>query len=157
MNKTYLALSLFLVCTPTFASDDWFLMGNTKESKYYINMPSISETREYGKTIVKSWIKIQIFNDLTKDGLSVGDYTLMLYQVNCNENTIGVKTSTSYKDGKPYGSQINKTYVQMNDVIPESIGQSILAYSCEGNSIKKENANKTQKIVDAYRDQNKYE
>ena len=157
MNKIFLAISLFLVSKGVLASDDWFLMGSTQESRYYINMPSISESTEYGKTIVKSWIKIQIYNDLTKDGLSVGDYSLMLYQVNCNENTIGLKTSTSYKAGKPYGSQINKSFVQMNDVIPESIGQDILAYTCEGNKIKKDNANGASKIVDAYREQNKYE
>lgn len=140
MRKLISAL-IFIIC-PVIGntSDDWFYMGKTNESKYYINIPSISEFNEYGSKLVKSWIKEEIYNDITKDGLTVGDHTMFLYQLDCKNNKIGLKSMTSYKGNKPFGIPTNKSYVEMRDVIPESIGQSILAYSCEGLRIKNTNS-----------------
>lgn len=137
MKKFIFAMSIFLCSVTSQANDDWFYMGSTDESKYYINIQSITETKEFGKTLVKAWIKDEIFNDLTKDGLSVGDNSLMLYNLDCQENKIGLKASTSYKNRKMIpGKSFNRSYVEMKDVIPDSIGQSILAYGCEGMRIK---------------------
>ncbi|MEN8321127.1 hypothetical protein [Acinetobacter junii] len=141
MNKLYLVTFIIAISTISKASDDWYPIATTDESKFFINVQNISESREYGKTIVKSWIKMQIFNDITKDGLSVGDYSLMLYHSNCEDNTVGMKSLTSYKNGKLFGNGVNKSYVQMNDAIPESIGESIIAYSCEGIKAKKAKQN----------------
>ncbi|WP_335954013.1 surface-adhesin E family protein [Acinetobacter higginsii] len=137
MKNLFILCLLIATSSHSFA-DDWFQINETDESKFYINVPSISETNSYGKKVVKAWIKDVIYNDLTKDGLSVGDNTMSLFYSNCEDNTVGIKSITQYKNGKVFGSQISNSYVNMKDVIPNSIGQSILTYSCEGMRIKKE-------------------
>lgn len=135
MKKIFIVCTLLLSTSNSFA-DDWFKINETDESRFYINIPSISETNYLGKNVVKAWIKDLIYNDLTKDGLSVGDYTMTLSYSNCDDKTVGIKSQTQYKAGKVFGNQINNSYVTMKDVIPNTIGESILAYSCEGLRLK---------------------
>ncbi|MBJ9481156.1 surface-adhesin E family protein [Acinetobacter baumannii] len=137
MKKIFITCALLTVATNSIA-DDWFKINETDESKYYINIPSIAATNSYGKNVVKAWVKDLIYNDLTKDGLSVGDYSMILFYSNCNDNTVGIKSQTHYKNGKIFGTQLNNSYVNMRDVIPNTIGESILAYSCEGLRLKNE-------------------
>ncbi|MBJ8506551.1 hypothetical protein I6M96_16295 [Acinetobacter seifertii] len=135
MKKLFIACAFLVIATHSLAND-WYKINETDESKYYINLPSISETNIYGRKVVKAWVKDLIYNDLTKDGLSVGDYTMSLFYSNCDDSTLGIKSLTQYKNGKVFGNQLNNSYVNMKDVIPNSIGESILNYSCEGMRLK---------------------
>lgn len=139
MKKFIITLTLVTQSSYVLASEDWFEMGRTDESSYSINIPSLSETTLYGNKVVKSWIKEVIVYDITKDGLSVNDHIMLMYYSNCKENTLGLKSQTMYRKSKVFGQPINKSYVQMQDVIPGSIGQKILTYSCNGMEIKNSN------------------
>lgn len=137
MKKLLVAIIVFIQTVQIYANEDWFKIGGNDEANFYINMRSISEFKLYGKPVVKAWIKREIYNDISKDGLSVGDYNMVMYYSNCEEKTLGVKSLTDYKKGKVFGASNNYSYVEMKDVIPDSIGEAILAYSCTGNEIKK--------------------
>ena len=131
MKKFIYILGVIVFCSEAAAKSDWLEMGRTDEFNYFINVPSVKNINVYGKPIIQAWIKMEIYNDITKDGLSVGDYSLLLYHINCEDETIGLKSSTDYKsNGKTLGRSLNYTSVEMKDVIPNSIGQGILSYGC---------------------------
>lgn len=46
---------------------------------------------------------------------------MTLFYNNCDDKTIGIKSMTHYKNGKVFGTQLNNSYVNMNDVIPNTI------------------------------------
>lgn len=140
MKKLIYSLALIVFCTKALANSDWLEMGRTGEYNYFINVPSVKNINVYGKPMIQAWIKMVIYNDITKDGLTVGDYSLLLYQINCQDETIGLKSSTDYKNnGKTLGRSFDKTYVEMKDVIPNSIGQGILSYGCAAIDYKNSN------------------
>lgn len=137
MKKIIYFFTLILISNSIFANEEWFEMGRTDESRYYLNVPSVKETNVYGKSVVQSWVKMVIFNDISKDGLSVGDYSMLLYQSNCDEETLGIKSITDYKKDRVFGRPTSNSYVQMKDVLPNSIGKAILEYSCAALEYKK--------------------
>lgn len=55
MKKIFIACALLVIAIHSLA-DEWFKINETDESRYYINIPSISETKSYGE-FVRSWIK----------------------------------------------------------------------------------------------------
>lgn len=139
MRTLFIVFFALLISISVKANTDWFKMGKTDEAIYSINIRTISQESLYGKQLVKAWIKEEIYNDISKDGLTVGDSTVMHYHSDCTNNKIGLKSSTTYRKGKMLGSSLNNSYVSMKDVIPDSIGESILSYSCEGMNIKQSN------------------
>lgn len=115
----------------TNVNADWERVGSSDEYYYYVDTDKTRKASEYGKTYLKVWGKQIVYNDITKDGLSVDDYSISLWHINCNELTIGMKSYNEYKkSGKLLNSDHN-SYVTMKDVIPNSIGESILEKSCK--------------------------
>lgn len=153
MKKIVILGLFFFASLGANAEENWINIGKTDESNFYINFKSIEEAYDYNNTYVKSWIKSVIYNDITKDGLSVGDITMTLYYSNCSKNQLGVKTLIAYKNNKPFGSQINNTHPDMRDVIPETMGKLIFDYSCKGNEFIKDEKAKAQRLIDAYNKQ----
>lgn len=109
---------------------EWQNIGSTDEHIYFLDPDKIRKASGYGDSYLKVWVKQVIFNDITKDGLSVNDYSIVLWQVDCNGLTIGMKSYAEYKkDGRLVNSN-QKSYVSMSDVIPNSIGEGILEKAC---------------------------
>ena len=114
----------------TQANAEWEQVGTTNEHIYLVDPDKIRTASEYGKSYLKVWVKKIIYNDITKDGFSVGDYEIDLWQMDCNGLTSGLK---SYAEYKKNGSLVNShqlNYVTMTDVIPNSIGEAILEKAC---------------------------
>lgn len=125
-------LVLGLSSNLSFAAD-WKYINYSDEHVYGIDINSISQVNEYSyQKYKKAWIKNVIKNDLSKDGMTVGDYSMMLYWADCNTRTLGLKTSTSYKsNGKVIPNySFSNSYVSMQDVIPETIGEGIIDAIC---------------------------
>lgn len=112
------------------SASTWIEVSLTDESTYHIDLDRVQRTSEYGKSYFKVWVKETIYNDITKDGLTVGDYSLFLYHVDCQAQALGAKSYVSYKKN---GKKINSKYfdyVKMRDAVPNSIGDSIVTYTC---------------------------
>ncbi len=131
-------LLLSCLISPTYAANDWVYLTVTsdKEHKIYLNVKSVKEVSQYGKTYVHAWTKWVVYKDISKDGLAVGDYDMRLNRVDCDNQMIGVAHVSSYKNGNLYGRSYAPSYIEMSDVIPDSIGESILNSACYANEIK---------------------
>lgn len=81
----------------------------------------------------KVWVKTAVYEDLVQDGLSIGDYRMSLYLINCNFRALGIKSVTTYKKTKN-GNFTNETgsvsYPKLEEAIPNSIGESVVDTVC---------------------------
>jgi hypothetical protein len=128
----------FCLAPQVYAADGWIYLGSTIDKEYgvYLNYPNIKEQEYLGKTYVLAWTKWVIVTDLTRDGLSVGDYRMELDRYDCSEQKTGTVSVTNYKNGKMLGKTYNATYINMEYSIPDSIGEQVLKAVCYANEIK---------------------
>lgn len=100
----------------------------------YLDKNSISEPPKYSSQAThKAWVKMVVHKDLIQDGLAVGDYQMILNFAHCEDKTLGLKSITSYtklKNGLWNNNSITVPSVEMDYVVPSSIGEGILNTIC---------------------------
>ncbi|HLB41736.1 MAG: hypothetical protein A3F63_13480 [Pseudomonadales bacterium RIFCSPHIGHO2_12_FULL_40_16] len=131
MNKL-LCLGLILGCSNVYAAN-WKYLGSTQEYKIELDTDSIKKVpsgyASLGTSVTQFWIKRTVINDLTKDGLGIGDHSKMLFHVNCNADTLGFKTEVKYKGDRVIDSY-TQPYITMEAIIPDSIGAGYALEVC---------------------------
>lgn len=130
MLKIVLAL-LMIGFFSAKANAEWERVGSTDEDIYLIDPDKIRTASEYGKPYLKVWVKKIIYNDITKDGFTVGDYWIGLWHIDCNALTSGMKSYAEYRKNGSLVDSGQVSYVEMKDVIPSSIGEAILEKACQ--------------------------
>ena len=134
--KNVLILSICgLISTNSFSESNWEVITKDNEGMYYeIKTDSISSINQsYPRATHKAWIKSVVVEDKVQDGLAVGDYNLSLMYFDCENNTLGVKSSTNYvkqKNGTVKNILITSYLSSMFDVIPGSIGNAVYDRVC---------------------------
>ncbi|WP_322969505.1 surface-adhesin E family protein [Faecalibacter sp. LW9] len=111
-----------------FAQDsEWNYIGTgTDKTKYYfkINSENTAWTKEESKETV------YFVKNLKK---TIDGYHLSLWKFDCDEKQIGIVQKNTYsKDGKLIDNISLKSYeVEMDYVVPDSIGESLIKSFCE--------------------------
>ena len=127
-----LSLLILLVVNHTYAAN-WMILGETDEHRIELDLESIKKISSspygYDKSITQFWIKKTVINDLTKDGLGMGDYSLNLFHINCSNDTLGLKSGIKYKNNKALDSY-TESYVKMQPIVPETVGYSYYTVVC---------------------------
>ena len=132
MLKRLALLTTTLLTLSYSHATEWFELTQSDEKKYYASPEHLNPlSRSSGQaTELEMWVKAVIYNDLTKDGMTINDYQMTLYKIDCRNREFGIKQSISYNaKGKMLDSN-SATSVTMNKTIPETIGSSIVANGC---------------------------
>ena len=132
-KKVFLVM-LALIGMDAYAAPEWVLASKSNENITYVDINSISQVREYAYThYKKAWFKQVIYNDISKDGMTVGDYTMSLDWFDCSGDSSGTKQIVSYKKNGQIvpNSSRSRSYVNMTDVIPGTVGESMLQAVCD--------------------------
>ena len=84
MSRLFLAL---ILCGVSIAqASEWEYLGETNEFSYELDKQSIrkvpSSYSAFGNNVTQFWIKKTVINDISKDGLGVGDHTKTLLHIN---------------------------------------------------------------------------
>ena len=118
----------------TYAEAEWKMVDAANGFVISIDTNSISNVSEHPyQTNKKVWTRSLVYNDLVQDGLAVGDYLMILYWVNCNNKTLGLKSASTYnklKNGTWNNNSQSNSYVSMEDIIPGSVGEGIVNGVC---------------------------
>jgi len=120
----------------SFRAKGWnFISSGGGEFESYVHYDYV---KPLANGNVEAWLKVVVINDLTKDGLSLGDYTMELVQYNCNNRTLKTISYTDYsnKTGKVINTYTFPSYKDFQAVIPETVGESRLEGACLMNYIK---------------------
>lgn len=150
--KKYLSVFIIFFSTNTLAVN-WIQSGKTKQDTVWIDFDSIADAHVNGKYYKKAWVKYKIYNDIVKDNLTIGDYTLLLYHIDCFNKQMGNAMILNYKNNNLYGKSQSFSFPDMNDVVPDSVGETIFNEVCE--SKNHDIKSRTTKIIDAYNNEHK--
>ena len=119
----------------TFANANWLIINRDNESTYYANYNYVNANNPNQP---EAWTKIVVEKDLTKDGLGVGDFKMMLMRFNCSSKTYTPIKYTEYN--KKTGTAITDfdfpSYTQAKVITPETVGDSQLKWACFYSHIK---------------------
>lgn len=123
--KKFLFITTLLIGANLFAQDWEYITSGEDNNKFYYK-PNTDDT---------AWIK-EVSEKLVtydKDQKTIDGYRLTLYKFDCSKRQIGgIQIITYSKSGKMLKTYTLPEYsVQMNYVVPESIGESILNSFCE--------------------------
>lgn len=132
MFKKLALLSITLMSLSSIYAAEWFELTQSDEKKYYASPEHINPIRRSSTpaTELEMWIKAVIYNDLTKDGMTINDYQMILYKINCPNREFGIKQNVSYNaKGKMLDSN-SASSITMNKAIPETIADSIVSNAC---------------------------
>ena len=69
---------------------------------------------------VEYWVKYLIKNDKEKDGLELGDYSLALYRVGCDNEQYSIRSSANFKKNGSLMSSQNYAASQARPIIPNT-------------------------------------
>ena len=120
-----LLLSLIVV-VPVIAQAEWVEVTHTNERKFYLNGTYIKDNSD----TVQYWVKSIIYNDLTKDGQSVGDFSMYNLSGKCNSRETALFAVTDYyNDGRAFRSD-SIPYASYSVAVPASVGESLLLMAC---------------------------
>ena len=128
--KKFLIFLVFSVISPFVIASEWMYVFSSDTEKYYADLESFEKVNSYNDDLIKGWFKLEIFNDIEKDGLGVGDKTLVMYNFDCKFKKLGIAQGTRYKNNKPFGTSLSDPNPNMKYVIPDSIGAEILRQAC---------------------------
>ncbi|HCA5022796.1 TPA: hypothetical protein MW161_000534 [Acinetobacter baumannii] len=129
MKKILIVVMLTLLSSRMVNAAEWLQVFASDTDQYFIDLSSIKKNNNGD---VNAWFKRQIYNDTRKDGLTVGDYTLLLYQIDCNQSKYGIVSSQIYKNNKPLTNRgYVVKFVDMSPAIPETIGEGVVQRGCK--------------------------
>ncbi|ALD02198.1 hypothetical protein AMQ28_07380 [Acinetobacter sp. TTH0-4] len=131
MSRLFLAL---ILCGVSIAqASEWEYLGETNEFSYELDKQSIrkvpSSYSAFGNNVTQFWIKKTVINDISKDGLGVGDHTKTLLHINCSADQLGFKTEIKYKGTRVIDSY-SDVYVKMEPIIPDTVGSNFAKAVC---------------------------
>ncbi len=125
--KQTLVLLLIVFSIKTY-SQNWEQILQTEQEEYFYK-PNTRNT---------AWIKIvsektEYVSEKTQKEEIIDGYKMILWKFDCNGKKIGVIQAIIYsKDGKSLNSyKQNEILVEMDYVVPESLGEKLLYIFCE--------------------------
>lgn len=127
MFKKILLSLIFAV--PIVAQADWIKLSDGSEYTYLMDPDRIVSTSQSLK-YAEAWLKLVIHTDLTKDGLSIGDYKLAKYKFKCNSSELGLVAHYSYKKSGQLVDSYKPSYAPYEPAIPDTHGEYLLEVVC---------------------------
>ncbi|MGQ1269933.1 hypothetical protein ACT4XR_20190 (plasmid) [Acinetobacter baumannii] len=119
MKKNVL-ITLILLSANTFASD-WINVTGDTQKKYFVDRESVKNSPSYGSHTAQAWVKV----------LHKNHYNLVLTIVDCENNLMGIKSATTYKNDEAAPTRVSNDQFDMDEVIPDTTGEATLKQICQ--------------------------
>lgn len=104
LKTVFLVLFLISFGGNSFANNEWFFIAASQDQDFYMSFNHMNILKAYGNqqpTQIEAWVKPIIVYDIVKDGMTVGDYSLVRGIFNCIDKTSNVLEIINYKkDGR---------------------------------------------------------
>ncbi|MFW6699360.1 surface-adhesin E family protein [Acinetobacter baumannii] len=105
----------------------WLRVASSTEYETYINYNYV-EASNYD--ITKAWTKRIVSNDISKDGLALGDYLMIHTSYNCKDKTYKDLSYAAYNHKNGQVIRSSTLYKNYESPIPESVGETQLESIC---------------------------
>ena len=100
---------------------EWtFVNANYDRSQYvYVDFDRV-KMLDTSRNEVEYWVKYLIKSDKEKDGLELGDYSLALYRVGCDNEVYSIRSSANFKKNGSLLSSQDYVTSQTRPLIPNT-------------------------------------
>jgi len=100
---------------------EWtFVNANYDRSQYvYVDFDRV-KMLDMSRNEVEYWVKYLIKSDKEKDGLELGDYSLALYRVGCDNEVYSIRSSANFKKNGSLLSSQDYVTSQTRPLIPNT-------------------------------------
>lgn len=132
MRKLLMLCLLAVGSNQIFAADDWVEIGTGNEDIFYMSKSYMKPVKSYAGSSIKieAWVKSVIYNDIVKDGRSVGDYTQTLFEFDCTSETIKPIQNVNYNKNGSVQNSYESPYPKASRVVPNTHGETWLNIAC---------------------------
>lgn len=132
MKRTHiLTLLIAIISSTNTNAAQWIKINETEKGLFEIDRDSLQYIDvENPSRIFKGWSKLTLYKDLLEDGLKAGDYAKSLQYFDCLNKRVKYVVYISYNEKKVVESIQHKN-PEFQDVIPESVGETILNSVCK--------------------------
>ena len=130
IKQILISIVVSLISLNSIADENWIPVVSSKLSKIDINVDSIKKiTIDSPKATHKAWLKMTMNNDDETRTSRRGDEFISLNYFDCNNQLIGTKSLTIYRNNDVINTQ-QYSSVEMRDPIPGSTFNVVLNYVC---------------------------
>ena len=116
------------------SASDWFLIAKGNDEIIFVDKSSISSKGKY----LKAWLIWDYIGTKKMEYHPYKEYRSIksLWYLDCNSNSVAISQSASYSGNFGAGESVDShsndiSKLQFNDVVPDSIGETILKYVCK--------------------------
>lgn len=137
MTKTLITAILLSIISITTSAANWVEIDRNEDRVIEVDLESLKNIGTIKKPIAKAWVKLTSFVDT--DSVSTDEYIIGSQQLDCSERKILYLSSRIYNiQGKVRTSSENNTK-EYEDVIPDSMGETVLKGICSTLKLKSTN------------------
>lgn len=125
-----LTLLIAIISSTNISAAQWIKVNETETGLIEIDADSLQYVDiENPSRIFKGWSKLTLYKDLHEDGLKIGDNAKSLQHYDCLNKKIKYVSYISYNE-KGVVESIQHENPKFRDVIPESVGETIINSAC---------------------------
>ena len=133
MKKMILAWILLAWSIWAYADEsDWVYVGSTSDNSFYVTMHKTSISRAYNN-IINVWFQNTYAKPQKAAGQNKNYYISTKHrdQINCATSQMGTVSGTSYNYRGVVVDSFTSSYVTLNDVVPDTIGEAMFKTACQ--------------------------
>lgn len=129
MSKIYLFGFLWF-SQSVFALTPWQYLGETEHYQVSIHTQRIQQVSRENQHFLQAWSNWKTYTEQDPHGGVKGDFTMVLYRIDCQNQRIGEISRTSYAANHQEKKSKATTRVNLETITPQSIGSKIFNYAC---------------------------
>jgi hypothetical protein len=134
MKKMILAWILLAWSIWAYADEsDWVYVGGSRsDNSFYVTMHKTSISRAYNN-IINVWFQNTYAKPQKAAGQNKNYYISTKHrdQINCATSQMGTVSGTSYNYRGVVVDSFTSSYVTLNDVVPDTIGEAMFKTACQ--------------------------
>ena len=130
MKILLFSLGLMSISTVTMAQE-WQLIAEDAYHQISLNTQTLASIQREQQNLLKVWTNWQVYTEQGPQDQLRGDFTMVMYYINCQSQTIAESSRTSYFANGLQRSSKASTWHDLRPVAANSLAAQIIKIACQ--------------------------
>ena len=130
MKILLFSLGLMSITTVTVAQE-WQLIAEDAYHQISLNTQTLASIQREQQNLLKVWTNWQVYTEQGPQDQLRGDFTMVMYYINCQSQTIAESSRTSYFANGLQRSSKASTWHDLRPVAANSLAAQIIKIACQ--------------------------
>ena len=130
MKILLFSLGLMSITTVTMAQE-WQLIAEDAYHQISLNTQTLASIQREQQNLLKVWTNWQVYTEQGPQDQLRGDFTMVMYYINCQSQTIAESSRTSYFANGLQRSSKASTWHDLRPVAANSLAAQIIKIACQ--------------------------